>query len=574
MSMDRKKIRATLITGRSISQGIAKEYGRFSEKYLYVAGSCEMNPEDMKIIGVRQGSYVRIRSESGEITARVVDPTQELPQGMIFAPYSKQVNALISADTQGTGMPSFKGIPVELQRSKESGIEETAILEIKKTGEFTTVKQTKVVKNIVCSFCGCLCDDLDVAFQDRKIVSVEKACILGLNKFINYERQRIYSPIVRKNGQSHEVSLEEAVNSAAEILAYSKYPIAYGWSTTSNEAIRIGIELTEAMGGVIDNTTTVCHGPTILAEEDVGVSTCTLGHVMHRADLVIYWGSNPLQSHPRHLARYTVGSRGRFRRSRADRIMVVIDVRRTYTGNVADYFIQVEPNKDYELLKALRVAVRDEELEQQSVAGVPRQSVEELADLMMNCEFGILFFGVGLTMSSGKLRNVDEAISLVADLNTWTKFTIMPMRGHYNVTGANTVLAWLTGYPYAVDLSHGYPRYNPGDTSVVDILSRGECDAALVIGSDPLASFPALAAKNLCEIPLIVVDAHRTYTSEKASVVIPSAPVGIEAEGTAHRMDGVPIFLRRIIDPPDGIESDAEVLQRILNRFRKLKDLS
>lgn len=136
------------------------------------------------------------------------------------------------------------------------------------------------------------------------------------------------------------------------------------------------------------------------------------------------------------------------------------------------------------------------------------------------------------------------------------------------------VLAWLTGYPYAVDFSHGYPRYNPGDTSAVDILSRGDCDAALVVGADPLASFPALAAKHLCEIPLIVVDPHRTYTSEKASVVIPSAPTGIEAEGTAHRMDGVPIVLRRLIDPPPGIKSDADVLQMILNRFTELKALS
>jgi len=572
--MGRKKIPATLITGRSFSQGIGKEYGKFSEKFAYVATSCEMNPEDMEAIGVRRGSCVRIMSKSGEIIARVVDSMQDLPRGMIFVPYGRRVNVLVSADTQGTGMPSFKGISVRIERSKESLIEEISILETKKTSEPATIKEAKVIRNVVCPFCGCLCDDLEVALQDGRIVGVENACILSLNKLINYERERIYSPIVRKDGRSDEVNLEEAVNRAAEILADSKYPIAYGWSTTSNEAIRIGVELTEKMGGVIDNTTTVCHGPTILAEEDVGISTCTLGHVMHRADLIIYWGSNALQSHARHLARYTVGSKGRFRRSRADRIMVVIDVRKTYTGRVADYFIQVEPNRDFELLKALRAALLGEELEQQVVAGVPKQSVEELADLMLNCEFGILFFGVGLTMSSGKLRNVDEAISLVADLNARTKFTIMPMRGHFNVTGANMVLAWLTGYPYAVDFSQGYPRYNPGDTSVVDILSRGDCDAALVVGADPLASFPALAAKTLCEIPLIVVDPHRTYTSEQANVVIPSAPVGIEAEGTAHRMDGVPIVLRRLIDPPAGIKSDADVLQTILNRFTELKALS
>jgi len=572
--MRMKKISATLITGRSFGQGIGKEYGRFSEKYLYVARSCEMNPRDMEALGVRRGSSVRIRSKFGEITARVADPMQDLPQGMIFIPYGRWANVLVDPSTQGTGMPSFKGIAVELEPSEIASVEEPVVAGPEKIAEPAKIEGAKVIRNVVCPFCGCLCDDLEVTVQDGKIAGVENACILSMNKFLNYERERIYSPVIRKNGQPNEVSLEEAISCAAQILAEAKYPITYGWSTTSNEAIRIGIELTEVMGGVIDNTTTVCHGPTILAEEDVGVSTCSLGHVMHRADLIIYWGSNPLQSHPRHLARYSVGSKGRFRRSRADRTMVVIDVRKTYTGRVADYFIQVEPNKDYELLKALRVAVRGEELEQGIVAGIPSETVEELADLMVNCEFGMLFFGVGLTMSAGKLRNIDEAISLVADLNAWTKFTIMPMRGHFNVAGANMVLSWQTGYPYAVDFSHGYPKYNPGDTSVVDILSRGESDAALIIGSDPLATFPGPVAKNLSEIPLVVVDPHRTHTSEKASVVIPSAPVGIEAEGTAHRMDGVPIMLRRLCDPPAGIRSDTEILQMILNRLRKLKGLN
>ncbi len=415
---------------------------------------------------------------------------------------------------------------------------------------------------------------MEVTIQDGKIANVENACILSMNKFLNYERERIYSPTIRKNGQMNPVSLEEAIDYAAKILAESKYPMTYGWSTACNEAIRIGIELTEAIGGVIDNTTTVCHGPTILAEQDVGVSTCSLGHVMHRADLIMYWGANPLQSHPRHLARYSSGSKGRFRRSRDDRTVVVIDVRKTYTARVADYFIQVEPNKDYELLKALRVAVRGDQLGQEVVAGVSRETIEELADLMVNCEFGIVFFGVGLTMSGGKVRNIEEAISLVGDLNAWTKFTIMPMRGHFNVAGANMVLSWQTGYPYAVDFSHGYPRYNPGDTSAVDVLSRGECDAALIIGSDPLSTFPGPVAKNLSKIPLIVVDPHRTHTNERANVVIPSAPVGIEAGGTAHRMDGVPLMLRKLIDPPAGIKSDAEILQMILKRLRELKKLS
>ena len=39
--------------------------------------------------------------------------------------------------------------------------------------------------------------------------------------------------------------------------------------------------------------------------------------------------------------------------------------------------------------------------------------------------------------------------------NSFTKWNMMPMRGHYNVAGANKTSTWQTGYPYAVDYARG-----------------------------------------------------------------------------------------------------------------------
>jgi formylmethanofuran dehydrogenase subunit B len=253
------------------------------------------------------------------------------------------------------------------------------------------------------------------------------------------------------------------------------------------------------------------------------------------------------------------------------RKMIVVDVRKTRTADIADYFLQVEPNKDYELLQAFRALVRNEELDVDNVAGVPVEILQDLVDVMTSSEFGILFFGVGLTMSAGKLRNIDAALSLTRDMNQFTKFLIMPMRGHYNVTGANIVSTWQTGYPYAVDFSHGYPKYNPGETSVTDILSRGESDAALVVASDPVAHFPKDAVENLVKNPLIVIDPETSATSLMADVVFPSAVAGIEVEGTAYRMDMVPLPLKKVVKPPKGIPSDKHILQLILREVRRLK---
>ena len=473
-----------------------------------------------------------------------------------------------------------------------------------------------VVSQVTCPVCGSFCDDIEVIVKNNVITEVRNACAIGAAKFLDYANHRSVKPLVRKNGELVEASLDEAIRKSAEILIDATYPILYGWSSTSCEAIRVGLELAEEVGGVIDNTTTICHGPSILSIQDVGISSCTLGQLRHRADLIVYWGCNPWSSHPRHVERYTTFSNGRFQKStwrayvsrlggilskkrlrrainlvlrrdvfatpeisrelpytmfKKKRKMVVVDVRKTHSADAADYFLQVEPNKDYELLQAFRMLIADEELDVDHVAGVPVETLDEIADVMIGCKLGVIFFGLGLTMTEGKLRNIDAAISLVRDLNQRTKFLIMPMRGHFNVAGANVVFTWQTGYPFAVDFSQGYPQYNPGETSVIDILCREEADAGLVIASDPVAHFPKKAAQNLVKNPLIVIDPQTTPTSLMADVVFPSTFVGIETEGTAYRMDHVPLPLKIIVEPPSNCLSDVEILQRILHEVRRIR---
>ncbi|MFW6117065.1 MAG: formylmethanofuran dehydrogenase subunit B [Thermoproteota archaeon] len=475
------------------------------------------------------------------------------------------------------------------------------------------------VRAIICPVCGCLCDDVILEIEDGEIVKVENGCAMCEAKFFSHKgKHRPLTPKIRRDGELVDVTYEEAIEEAANLLAEAKYPALYGWSSTSCEAMRAGIELTEEVGGVIDNTTVTCHGPSIISVQNVGIPSCTLGQIRHRADLIIYWGCNPWNAHPRHIERYTAFPEGRFQESawmgyvekmerstvnkRIRRIfkrffrdkepptpskpkegipqtmyhegrkMVVIDVRHTKTADVADYFLQVEPNQDYELLQAFRSLIKDEELDVDEVAGVPVKHLQEISDLMVNSEFGVIFFGMGLTMSQGKHQNIDAAISLVKDLNKYTKFSIMPMRGHFNVAGANTVFTWQTGFPYAVDLSLGYPRYNPGETTFMDLLLNKKTDVNIVVASDPVSNFPNKALDHLADKPLIVLDPHMSVTAHLADVYIPSAFVGIEASGTAYRMDHVPLPLKKVVEPPEGILTDEEVLKRILQKVKEKKE--
>src|SRR5208283_3771796 len=122
--------------------------------------------------------------------------------------------------------------------------------------------------------------------------------------------------------------------------------------------------------------------------------------------------------------------------------------------------------------------------------GLTVDQIADFAGQMKSARFGVIFFGMGLSMTRGKHMNSAGIMTLAAELNAFTKFVCMPMRGHGNVAGSDMVLRWTTGYPFGVNLGRGYPRFNPGEFSTVDLLVRGDIDACLVLGADPGATMP------------------------------------------------------------------------------------
>lgn len=418
------------------------------------------------------------------------------------------------------------------------------------------------IENVVCSFCGCLCDDIVIEVEDNRITAVKKACASGRSLFLNAHTQAAQPTVDGK-----EVEWSQAIDAASRILTDAASPLIYGLSSTASEAQRKAIALADLLGATIDSTSSVCHGPTSIGIQAQGEPTCTLGEIKHRADLLIFWGCNPAEAHQRHFARYSVLAKGKLTpQGRKDRTVVMVDVRPTASSRQADVFLQVRPGCDFDVLSALRALLKGQVLDVDEVGGVSVAQLRDVVERMKNCRFGVIFFGMGVTQTGGKHLNVAELLTLVAELNAHTRFTTMPMRGHGNVAGADCTLTWQTGYPFAVNFSRGYPQYNPGEFTAVDVLARGEADAALIIASDPVAHFPRRAAQRLGQIPTIVLDPEMNLTAQAARVVLPTAIYGISAAGTAYRMDNVPLPLKKVVESTQP--TDEQVLDWMIERVK------
>ncbi len=109
------KLKITLLTGRTIEQGVGKELGKLTKEYQNSVAICELDPEDIKALNLQYQENVRLTTNSGSVTLRTVESKGSPHQGVAYVPYGPWVNTIIGTETSGTGMPSYKGVPAEIE---------------------------------------------------------------------------------------------------------------------------------------------------------------------------------------------------------------------------------------------------------------------------------------------------------------------------------------------------------------------------------------------------------------------------------------------------------------------------
>ena len=272
-------------------------------------------------------------------------------------------------------------------------------------------ESTRIVRDATCTFCGCVCDDMHLTVDDatHRITKAENACVLGRAWFKEHGIEE--RPFALVGGR--EASTAEAIEEAAQILAKARFPVDL-------RALRH--HLRGAAAGSGDRR----HDRRQRGYHHVGVPRS----VRHRVPGHRRKHGNPRRDpQPRRPAgvlgrqsgrvppaalftRYAVTAKGMYvPNGRKDRTVVLVDVRRTPSAAVADIFVQVKPQRDFEVLWALRALVRGRRVDPgiEKVTGVPLATLEDLASRMKRCRYGVLFFGMGLTMTRGRHFNSRRA---------------------------------------------------------------------------------------------------------------------------------------------------------------------
>lgn len=128
MGMKKSK-KVILLTGRSIAQGVSLEGEKLTRGYVLSTAVCDIDPEDMKELGIYDGDTVKITTEYGEVLVSGIESTQAPHKGIIFIPMGLYANVVVNPETDSTGMPSYKGVDATIEPAlNERVLSPTALL--------------------------------------------------------------------------------------------------------------------------------------------------------------------------------------------------------------------------------------------------------------------------------------------------------------------------------------------------------------------------------------------------------------------------------------------------------------
>jgi len=262
------------------------------------------------------------------------------------------------------------------------------------------------------------------------------------------------------------------------------------------------------------------------------------------ADVIVFLGCDPMNTHPRLLSRYAYYPRGEKRQHgwEEDRIAITIDLRFSHTASICKEAYTIDPNRQIEFMDALMDALSNK---------VPKTTYDKkrilkLAGTLKKAEFGVIFAGTSAPPRDAIVRLMDR-------LNESSDFRLLPLAPGYNL---HSIAEQLRNRPGDDGSGGNDSSGNGGGTNL------HEADCILCLGFDLMNSLPAHGIDG----KMIVIDPNETLTSRYADVVIPCAAGGIDCAGSAVRMDGETVELPPVRESERL--SDGAILKRLLEVVR------
>ncbi|MEP9354517.1 formylmethanofuran dehydrogenase [Xanthobacter sp. KR7-65] len=436
------------------------------------------------------------------------------------------------------------------------------------SGEPNAADAPRIVRDVVCGFCGLGCDDLEVAVTGRAIVP-RKACAEAARLLA---RSDAPPPSPRVNGAP--ASLAEAAAAAAGHLAAARAAVISGLGADLDGLRRL-FDIAMAAGASLDHAASAGLFANLERLARRGWIAATLAEVRNRCDLLVIFGEDPTRSYSRLFERALPAARAVDGQS-ADGIAAplfapdgrrVVMIGETFSAAARSALsghalteIAVPADQVATAAALLSAALADRDVG--AVSGLPEDAVAAIVTLageMKAARYGVLCWNAATLPPEDAAAVAGAAAEAVDRLSVTTRAAVFPLGGQDNVTGAHQLALWRFGYPLRTVVGAGMARHVPELYATAAALKDGD----LLLHA---SAFRPTPPPDFAGGPVIALAHPDTVFAREPDVFIPVGTPGVDHAGHVFRMDSVvclPLSALRPAELPGVAEAASAILSHL-----------
>ena len=392
--------------------------------------------------------------------------------------------------------------------------------------------KSNAITDVACPFCGLVCDDLEIARDEKGLHVTKNGCekaVAGFERKVDGAKPQV---------DGRDVDIGTAIQAATDLIRKSSLPL-YGGLRTDVNGIRAVMALADKSGGVVDHALSEGQYRNFRVLQTRGWIMSTLTEARNRADVIIVVGTDIQKLHPRFFERIVNVEASLLSEAPPKRTVVFIGkgldqsaVKGPRIGEVITLPCDVE--RVGEIIGALAAEVRGTPVTQDTVAGVPAGDIRALAERCQKAAYPVFVWAP----PSLAFPNADLVVStvsdLVKDLNVKGRAVGLALGGNEGAISAGAVSSWQSGYPLRVSFASGKPDYDSTRYAIPRMLANGQGDLLVW-----LASFTPDLGPPAAKIPTIVLGTPGIKLPSPPAVFIPIGTPGVDHAGRIIRVDNV-----------------------------------
>jgi len=496
-----------------------------------------------------------------------------------------------------------------------------------------SIKLSKIDKKVktTCPYCGVGCQ-LMLYIQDGRIVRSDgyennspnygSLCVKGRFGYdFVHSKERLSTPLIKKNGVFRKASWEEALN----LIAYKFNSIkekygndalaGYSSAKCTNEDNYIFQKFIRLAFGSnnMDYCTRLCHASTVTAMIKAINSGAASNSIedFEKTDCLFVTGNNIIETHPI-TANYV-------KRGAAKGMNIIVcDPKWTPLVKYAKIWLQPKSGTDVALLNGMiHIIIKENLIDIEfinnriekgmaafedlkavtekytieltmAITGVPKEKIIAAARMYATAKTAMIATGMGMSQQLTGTANVFALLNMCFITGKIGKDLcgINPPRGQNNVQGATDVGVSPFFHPGYISISDVENRKKIADIWKVDVdkipikpglttieivkaVHDEKIKALYIMGENPLVTDPNLnhtkSAFKKLEF-LVVQDIFMTETALEADVVLPASSFA-EKEGSFVNSDRRVLRVRKAVELPGDAREDWKILIEIAEKM-------